>query len=121
MFGCHERRAGLVLDLLDPADGGAAGGIPVRERAPLSCHTLGVLRVAAEHAHFQAVALGVAGDIRRRADALLARRHEIVHMDAEPRQLAPHERHGRHAGSRAEHQAHQRTCEDAEGHRTEDF
>ena len=70
----HERRQRLVLDLLQPADRGAPGRIPVGQEPPAPGEPLRVLRVAAEDAHPQGPTLRVAADVLRVADALSRRR-----------------------------------------------
>ena len=67
-----KRRQRLVLDLLQPPDRRAARWVSVGEQPPATSQPLGVLRVAAEHAHLQRAPVRVMADVlapRRSADA----------------------------------------------------
>ena len=108
-----------MLDLLQPADGSAAGWVSVGQEAPASCQSLRVLRVATEHANVQFATLGVVADVLRGTDVLTRRRRQVAHLDSERGHRLAHLFGRRHAGSRAEQESHDRAGAKPERQRTE--
>ena len=86
----HQCRQRLVLDLLEPSDRCASRWVAVGEQPPAARQPLGVLGVAAEHAHLQRAPVRVVPDEPRRADSLSRRETQVARLDAERGESGAH-------------------------------
>ena len=103
----HHRRERFVLDLFQPADGGAARRVAVGEQAPAPREPLGVLRVATEHPCADRVPVGVVAHVLRVADAMAPRDDQIAHVHPEGHKAGADALDRRRGRRRAEYEAHQ--------------